>query len=74
MPPARRWFRPRRSDKEIKGKAKATREVAAEVGKTLAERAKKAGVSGGRVRPWRLPVPWPGEGLADAAREGGLEF
>jgi large subunit ribosomal protein L18 len=61
-------------DKEIKGKAKATREGAAEVGKTLAERAKKAGVSavvfdrGGFLFHGRVKA------LADAAREGGLEF
>ena len=44
MPPARRWcgFD---LDKDLKGKTGATREGAAEVGKTLAERAKKAGVS-----------------------------
>ena len=61
-------------DKEIKGKAKATREGAAEVGKTLAQRAKKAGVSavvfdrGGFLFHGRVKA------LADAAREGGLEF
>ena len=59
-------------DKGIK--AKATREGAAEVGKTLAERAKKAGVSavvfdrGGFLFHGRVKA------LADAAREGGLEF
>ena len=61
-------------DKDIKGKTGATREVAAEVGKTLAERAKKAGVSavvfdrGGFLFHGRVKA------LADAAREGGLEF
>ena len=49
-------------DKDLKGKTGATKDGAAAVGKTLAERAKKAGVSTRRVRPWRLPVPWPGEG------------
>ena len=49
-------------DKDLKGKTGATRDGAAAVGKTLAERAKKAGVSSGRVRPRRLPVPWPGQG------------
>ena len=61
-------------DKDIKGKAKATREGAAAVGKALAERAKKAGVDrvvfdrGGFLFHGRVKA------LADAAREGGLEF
>lgn len=61
-------------DKDLKGKASATRDGAAEVGKTLAERAKKAGVSsvvfdrGGFLFHGRVKA------LADAAREGGLEF
>ncbi|MBA3667877.1 MAG: 50S ribosomal protein L18 [Sphingomonas sp.] len=61
-------------DKELRGKTNATREGAAEVGKTLAERAKKAGVSavvfdrGGFLFHGRVKA------LADAAREGGLEF
>ena len=61
-------------DKDIKGKTKATREGAAEVGKALAQRAKKAGVSavvfdrGGFLFHGRVKA------LADAAREGGLEF
>ena len=61
-------------DKDLKGKAGATREGAAEVGKTLAERARKAGVSsvvfdrGGFLFHGRVKA------LADAAREGGLEF
>ena len=61
-------------DKDIKGKAGATREGAAAVGKALAERAKKAGVSsvvfdrGGFLFHGRVKA------LADAAREGGLEF
>ena len=61
-------------DKDLKGKAGATRDGAAAVGKALAERAKKAGVSsvvfdrGGFLFHGRVKA------LADAAREGGLEF
>ncbi len=61
-------------DKGLKGKTGATREGAAAVGKALAERAKKAGVSsvvfdrGGFLFHGRVKA------LADAAREGGLEF
>jgi large subunit ribosomal protein L18 len=61
-------------DKDLKGKAGATRDGAAEVGRTLAERAKAAGVStvvfdrGGFLFHGRVKA------LADAAREGGLEF
>jgi large subunit ribosomal protein L18 len=61
-------------DKQIKGKTGATREGAAVVGKTLAERAKKAGVS--KVVFDRGAFLFHGrvKALADAAREGGLEF
>ncbi|MEO8454861.1 MAG: 50S ribosomal protein L18 [Sphingomicrobium sp.] len=61
-------------DKELKGKTGATREGAAVVGKTLAERAKKAGVS--KVVFDRGAFLFHGrvKALADAAREGGLEF
>ena len=61
-------------DKDLKGKTSATKDGAAAVGKTLAERAKKAGVSqvvfdrGGFLFHGRVKA------LADAAREGGLEF
>src|SRR5437868_8184991 len=61
-------------DKDLKGKTGATRNGAAAVGKALAERAKKAGVSqvvfdrGGFLFHGRVKA------LADAAREGGLEF
>ena len=61
-------------DKELKGKTGATADGAAQVGKTLAERAKAAGVSsvvfdrGGFLFHGRVKA------LADAAREGGLEF
>ena len=61
-------------DKELKGKTGATREGAAAVGKTLAERAKKAGVS--KVVFDRGAFLFHGrvKALADAAREGGMEF
>ena len=61
-------------DKDINAKSGATRDSAATVGKALAERAKKAGVSkvvfdrGGFLFHGRVKA------LADAAREGGLEF
>ena len=61
-------------DKGLKGKTGATRDSAAAVGKALAERAKKAGVSavvfdrGGFLFHGRVKA------LAEAAREGGLEF
>ncbi len=61
-------------DKDLKGKTGATRNGAAAVGKSLAERARKAGVSqvvfdrGGFLFHGRVKA------LADAAREGGLEF
>ena len=61
-------------DKDIKAKSGATRDSAATVGKALAERAKKAGVSkvvfdrGGFLFHGRVKA------LADAARDGGLEF
>lgn len=61
-------------DKDLKGKGAATREGAAKVGKAIAERAKKAGVSsvvfdrGGFLFHGRVKA------LADAARESGLEF
>ena len=61
-------------DKDLRGKTGATAEGAAQVGKTLAERAKAAGVDrvvfdrGGFLFHGRVKA------LADAAREGGLEF
>ena len=61
-------------DKDLKGKTGATRDSAAAVGKAVAERAKQAGVSkvvfdrGGFLFHGRVKA------LADAAREGGLEF
>jgi large subunit ribosomal protein L18 len=61
-------------DKDIRGKSGATVDAAAEVGKRVAERAKAAGVSavvfdrGGFLFHGRVKA------VADAAREGGLEF
>lgn len=61
-------------DKDVKAKTGATTDAAAAVGKAVAERAKKAGVSqvvfdrGGFLFHGRVKA------LADAAREGGLEF
>jgi large subunit ribosomal protein L18 len=61
-------------DKDLRKSGGADRDAAASVGKSLAERAKKAGVSavvfdrGGFLFHGRVKA------LADAAREGGLEF
>jgi large subunit ribosomal protein L18 len=61
-------------DEGLKGKKNATKDGAAAVGKAIADRAKKAGVSsvvfdrGGFLFHGRVKA------LADAAREGGLEF
>jgi large subunit ribosomal protein L18 len=61
-------------DKGLKGKTGATAESAAAVGKRIAERASAAGVTrvvfdrGGFLFHGRVKA------LADAAREGGLEF
>jgi large subunit ribosomal protein L18 len=61
-------------DKDLRGKTGATCDGAAVVGKTVAERAKKAGVTqvvfdrGGFLFHGRVKA------LADGAREGGLEF
>ncbi|MEA2999666.1 MAG: large subunit ribosomal protein [Sphingomonadales bacterium] len=61
-------------DKDLRGKTGATISGAQEVGRTLAERAKAAGVTqvvfdrGGFLFHGRVKA------LADAAREGGLEF
>jgi len=61
-------------EKEVRGKTGATAEAAADVGKRVAERAVQAGVTrvvfdrGGFLFHGRVKA------LADAAREGGLEF
>ena len=61
-------------DKDLRGQTGATVSGAQEVGKRLAERAKEAGVTqvvfdrGGFLFHGRVKA------LADAAREGGLEF
>jgi len=61
-------------DKDVKGKGGATAQSAQDVGKRVAERAKAAGVTrvifdrGGFLFHGRVKA------LADAAREGGLEF
>jgi large subunit ribosomal protein L18 len=61
-------------DKDLKGATGATKDGATAVGKAVAERAKAAGVSqvvfdrGGFLFHGRVKA------LADAAREGGLEF
>ncbi|MCF8709162.1 50S ribosomal protein L18 [Rhizorhapis sp. SPR117] len=61
-------------DKDVRGKAGATATAAADVGKRVAQAATKAGVTkvvfdrGGFLFHGRVKA------LADAAREGGLEF
>ena len=61
-------------DKDVRGNAKANVESAQDVGRRIAERAKAAGVTrvifdrGGFLFHGRVKA------LADAAREGGLEF
>ncbi|MDQ1741283.1 MAG: large subunit ribosomal protein [Pseudonocardiales bacterium] len=61
-------------DKDLRGKTGATVSGAQEVGRTLAERARAAGITqvvfdrGGFLFHGRVKA------LADAAREGGLEF
>lgn len=63
-------------DKEVRGRIKYTgnAEAAGVVGKTIAERAKKAGIT--KVAFDRSGFRYHGrvKALADAAREGGMEF
>jgi large subunit ribosomal protein L18 len=61
-------------DKELKGKTGATRDGAAVVGKSIAERAKKAGVSTVVFDRGAFLFHGRVKALADAAREAGLEF
>ena len=61
-------------DKDLRGDATGNADAAAKVGQLIAERAKAAGVS--RVAFDRSGYRYHGrvKALADAAREGGLEF
>ncbi len=61
-------------DKDLRGGATGNSDAAAKVGKLIAERAKQAGVS--EVAFDRSGFKYHGrvKALADAAREGGLEF
>ena len=61
-------------DKDLKAKTGATRDSAAAVGKALAERARKAGVSSVVFDRGAFLFHGRVKALADAAREGGLEF
>ena len=61
-------------DKDLKKAGGANRDAATHVGKTLAERAKKAGVSAVVFDRGGFLVHGRVKALADAAREGGLEF
>ena len=61
-------------DKDLRSKATGNADAAKEVGRLIAERAKAAGVAG--VAFDRSGYKYHGrvKALADAAREGGLEF
>ncbi len=64
-------------DKDLKGKLKGktgNADAAGQVGKLLAERAKKAGVKDVIFDRGRYVYHGRVKALADAAREGGLEF
>lgn len=61
-------------EKELRGDATGNKDAAGKIGALIAERAKKAGVS--KVAFDRSGYNYHGrvKALADAAREGGLEF
>jgi len=61
-------------EKDIKAKSGATKDAAAEVGKLVAERAKKAGVEKVVFDRGRYLFHGRVKALADGAREGGLKF
>jgi len=50
------------NDKAVKTKNGSTSAAAAEVGKRVAEAAKKSRCHQRRVRPWWFPVPWSRQG------------
>lgn len=65
------------NDRDLKGKLKnntGNKTAAAEVGKLLAERAKKAGVKEVTFDRGRFVYHGRIQALADAAREGGMQF
>ena len=61
-------------DKDFKGKAASNKEAAASVGKLIAERGKKAGVSAVVFDRGGFLFHGKVKALADAAREAGLKF
>ena len=61
-------------DKDLKLKKGSDKDAAAQVGKLVAERAKKAGVKKVQFDRGRLLFHGRIKALADGAREGGLEF
>ena len=72
--PGSRWPRPRPTSPTCEGDATGNKDAAAKVGQRIAERAKAAGITtvvfdrGGNLYHGRVAA------VADAAREGGLEF
>ncbi len=61
-------------DKDVKAKSGANKEAAGEVGKLVAERAKKAGVEKVVFDRGRFLYHGRVKALAEGAREGGLKF